>query len=225
MMAGPPGRPPPDRHPRPYGISLTVNSAGAYRPGIPTRSDGRSVLVAQDPRAGQDHEQVDRQEDAERADERAGESRDEEAGEGGRDDDRVGRDEPDRHRVEELLFVEPPALDDRSLVEEGHDGQPGPEDEGARDEEEGRQIRQQRQLQRRAGNRGSRPATAATSGRRTRRIAPSTARGPSLATMRMRPAARNARAILLPVTRVTTPTATATATRSGSRPTVSGNSR
>src|SRR6266702_2639565 len=92
--------------------------------------------VPDEPAAGNDHAQVDRGEDGDGGDERPGRASHEVADERGGDDDRPRGDQAHRDGVEELRLGEPVVLGDDAVAQQRHDGQPGPEDQGAGLEEE-----------------------------------------------------------------------------------------
>src|SRR5207248_2957636 len=99
---------------------------GAFDEGL----DLSVVAVAEEPRAGDDHAEVDRGEDGDGSGDRAREASDEVADEPGGDHDRARGDETHGHGVEELPFGQPVVLVDHAFPQEGDDGQPAPENEG-----------------------------------------------------------------------------------------------
>ena len=89
-----------------------------------------------EPRARNDHSQIDRREDGERRHCRTSQAAHQVTDECGGDHHRPRRDQAHRHGIQELALGEPVMLVDDTLLEEGHDSQPAPEDERARLEEE-----------------------------------------------------------------------------------------
>ena len=96
------------------------------------RLDLPVVAVAQEPPAGHDHREVDRDEDRHGGHDGTSEPRHEVTDEACRNDDRSGGDHAHRDGIKELRLGQPVMLIDNALTQEGHDRQAASEYERPR---------------------------------------------------------------------------------------------